>query len=95
MRTTTIYINNYTPNPIAVECVIRGDRFDYEIYQIKSIELVVGDKEGINISRNIMSNKRALALITSQVAAEEDQIIEALKGEDENVQIDEMIYNQR
>lgn len=99
--TTTIRINNDTSNPIAVNAVISGEYnhpsgWEWNIDKILSIELVIGDKEGIDITNKILlTNPRALALLTSQIADEEDQIVDALtEGEDENVQIDQQLYNQ-
>jgi hypothetical protein len=93
--TTTITINADTSNPINVDCVIAGEKhafniWDWEIEKVKSVELVIGDKEGIDITKTLTS--RALALITAQAASEDDQIIDALEGNaDENVLIDEQI----
>lgn len=98
--TTTIRINNDTSNPIAVEAVIIGEEsfpggWDWEVQSIKSVELCLGDKEGIDITHKILTNPRAIALLTSQVADEDDQITEALaETVDDNIQIDQQLYNQ-
>lgn len=94
---TTIQINNEASNPIAVEAAITGYHeypggWEWEIDEIKRVELVMGDKEGIDITRQVLSNKRALAILISQVGEEADQIADALnESEDENIQIDEII----
>lgn len=93
----TIRINNGTSNPIAVECVISasyeyGPGWEWSIEEIKSVELVIGDKEGIDITNKLSA--RAKALLTAQIADEDDQIIDALtESEDENPVIDQTIYN--
>jgi hypothetical protein len=93
---TTIHINNDTSNPIAVDVTVTGDYeflrgWDFEINEITRVELVISDKEGIDITKQVLSNSRAKALILSQVANEDDQIAEALDGDnDANEQIDEM-----
>jgi hypothetical protein len=94
--TTTIYINNDTTNPLAVDVTITAEKqplnvWDYEI-KVNRVELVVGDKEGIDITKQLTA--RAMALITAQVANEEDQINDALnEAEDENENVDQRYYN--
>lgn len=95
-KITTIFINNETSNPISVDCTVSGENGDYSIEDITRVGLVVGDKEEIDITKQVLSNKRALALITSQAADETDQIEEILTDNvDENVLIDEKIYGGR
>lgn len=93
---TTIRINNDTSNPINVEVVLEGEKekglWSWATPQVLSVELVVSDKEGVNITANFKNNPRALAFIAAQAGAEEDQVIDALEGTtDENVMIDEML----
>jgi hypothetical protein len=83
--TTTIYINNDTTNPLAVDVTITAEKqplnvWDYEI-KVNRVELVVGDKEGIDITKQLTA--RATALITAQVNEEEDQINDALNEAEE------------
>jgi hypothetical protein len=82
-KNTTIYINNETSNPIAVEVLLNAEKengsWNWSIEHVESVELVIGDKEGINITSKIRENKRAMALLISQVADQDDQIIDALE----------------
>jgi hypothetical protein len=94
---TLIIIDRDSFNPIHVTATISGDYefprgWDFSIDKIHSVELVIGDKQGVDITKQVMSNARSLALIEAQVADEDEQIIEALEGlNDANVQIDEML----
>lgn len=69
-------------NPLMVKATLciekEDDGYTWNVTHIHWVELQVGTKEGIDITRQVMSNTRAKALITSQVADQEDQIIEAL-----------------
>lgn len=79
-KVTTIFLNSNSSNPLAVEISIIGEKENMQwswSYDINRIELVIGDKEGIDITKQV--NNRALALITSQIDDEQDQIIEALE----------------
>jgi hypothetical protein len=93
---TTIYINNDTTNPLAVSVTINAEKqplnvWDYEI-SINRVELMISDKEGIDITKQLTA--RATALITAQVNEEEDQINDALnEAEDENENVDQRYYN--
>jgi hypothetical protein len=84
-KISTIFINNDTSNPISVDCTVVGEKengmWSWSIENITRIGLVVSDKEEIDITKQIFSNKRALALITSQAASEEDQCIDILTDE--------------
>lgn len=78
----TIFINNDTSNPLAVECQISGEKeisWSWSIDKIISIEMMVSNKVGVDITKNILRDRRSEALILSQVSDEEDQIIEALE----------------
>jgi hypothetical protein len=94
-KTTTIFINNDTSNPISVDVVISGEKhafniWDWAIEKVTRVGLVIGDKEEIDITNKVLSNPRALALITAQAASEDDQVIDALEGsKDENVAVEE------
>jgi hypothetical protein len=93
---TLIIIDRDSFNPIHVTATISGDYefprgWDFSIDKIHSVELVIGDKQGIDITKQVMSNARSLALIEAQAADEDEQIIEALEGlRDENEEIDHM-----
>lgn len=97
--TKTLIIIDSDSNPIHVTATVSGDYefprgWDYEIEKIHSIELIIGDKVGIDITKQVMRDARALALITSQVGDKDDQIIEALEGlKDENEEIDQILEN--
>jgi hypothetical protein len=69
-------------NPLMVEATINAQLEEggwvWEVEAIHRIELVVGDKEGIDITKQIFSNPRALALVTSQVKDLDEQAYEAL-----------------
>lgn len=91
--TTTIWINNDTSNPISVEAVIAGEKENglwcWSVEHVKNIQLIVGEKENVDITSKLKNNSRALSLITSQVSEEIDQIIDALTGSnDENIFVD-------
>jgi hypothetical protein len=94
-KITTIFINNDTSNPISVDVVIAGEKhalnvWDWAIEKVTRVGLVIGDKEEIDITNKVLSNPRALALITAQAASEDDQVIDALEGsKDENVAVEE------
>ena len=94
---TTIFINNDTSNPSAVGVTIDAyydypGGWEWSITSINSVELMIGDKEGIDITKQVLTNTRAKALITAQVADEDDQIVDALtENEDENIKTDELI----
>ena len=95
MRKSTIYINADTSNPIAVEVILEAEKeagnWSWSISEIETVELIISDKEGVNITSRIKGNPRALALLTAQVADEQDQIISALtEGSDENEVIDQI-----
>lgn len=86
----TIFINNNTSNPIAVTAVISaeyefGPGWEWSIDEIKSVELMLSDKEGIDITRQITTNPRALALLEAQVVNEDDQVIDALTEKEEAI----------
>jgi hypothetical protein len=92
---TTIYVNNDTTNPLAVDVTINAEKqplnvWDYEI-SINRVELVVGDKEGIDITKQLTA--RATALIAAQVNEEEDQINDAL-NEAEEPEPQESLFDQ-
>jgi hypothetical protein len=82
-KQTTVFINNNTSNPIAVECMIRGQKENgswyWEIERIISVELSISDKVGIDITKQVLRDKRAEALLLNQVNDEADQIIESFE----------------
>jgi hypothetical protein len=93
-KSTVIFLNNKgdnVTNPIHVSVTITAEKqplnvWDYEI-KVNRVELVVGDKEGIDVTK--LLTPRALALITNQVSEEEDQINDVLnEADDENEQIE-------
>jgi hypothetical protein len=94
-KQTTIFINNDTSNPISVQCVIEAEKengnWQWYIDRIVSVGLVVGDKEEIDISPSFKNNPRAIALITSQVASEDEQIIDAFEDKKEDDSLFELL----
>jgi hypothetical protein len=87
-KSTTIFINNDTSNPISVDVVIVGEKhalnvWDWAIEKVTRVGLVIGDKEEIDITNKVLSSPRALALIKAQAASEDDQIIDALEAKPE------------
>jgi hypothetical protein len=95
-KSTVIFLNNKgdeVTNPIHVSVTITAEKqplnvWDYEI-KVNRVELVVGDKEGIDVTKQL--TPRAMALITAQVQEEEDQINDVLnEAEDENLIVEQM-----
>jgi hypothetical protein len=85
-KLTTVFINNDTSNPIAVQCSIRAQKENgswyWEIEKIISVELQLGNGAcGIDISDKILSRSLAIDLMLSQVNGQQDQIIDALEEE--------------
>jgi hypothetical protein len=100
-KTTTIFINNNTSNPIAVGVTIEAEEmpvsgWSWTIEKINCVELVISDKVGIDITRQIQRDARALALLTAQLKEEDDQVIDFLTDErDVNEEIDELQERRR
>jgi hypothetical protein len=70
-------------NPLGIKCTIRAEKefglgWLWEVEKIHYVEVMISDKEGIDITAKVLGNPRALALIESQVLDMEDEIMEAL-----------------
>lgn len=80
-KVITIFINSDTSNPISVDAVISAEKengsWSWSIDELKRVGFVIGDKEEIDITK--LLTKKAVSLLTSQVADQDDQIIEALE----------------
>jgi hypothetical protein len=75
-------ISNCDHNPLMVEATIvaelENNEWTWQVDQIHTVETVIANKEGIDLTRQVLSNPRALALITSQVSDCSEQVYEAL-----------------
>lgn len=81
--TDTFFIDGDSKNPLAVKATLTAEYeypagWEWEVIRLHSVELMVGDKEGIDITKQVLSSARKTALITAQVANMEEKIFEAL-----------------
>jgi hypothetical protein len=87
--TSWFNITNDEKNPLMVNATISfawdhdadPAGWYWEVDQIHGAELIICDKEGIDITRQLLNNDRAIKLVTEQVAECEDQIIEAIRSQ--------------
>jgi hypothetical protein len=92
---TTIQIGDGSYNTLFVTVNIvaerEGGQWTWEITSIVDVELQISNKVGVDITKQVLRDRRAAALILNQVADEQDQIVDFLnEGEDENEVIDKI-----
>lgn len=66
-----------------LEVELENGCFSWDVLSINWVELQVAEKEGVDITKQIFSNPRAKALIESDVAGCEDQIMQAFQDQRE------------
>jgi hypothetical protein len=75
-------------NPLGIHATISAEKefglgWLWEVEKIHYVEVMISDKEGIDITAKVLGNPRALALIESQVLDMEDEIMKALASRED------------
>ncbi len=85
--TTTVHVSNCEKHPLMVTATFNceydsQEGWNWEVERISCIEVQIGGKVGMDITRMVKADTRALAIITADAAACDEQIYEAIAAKE-------------